>query len=166
MKFEMQGADEISKRLRALTDLADHIENETAGVITQIMRKTAVDRLTGLEAVDTGLLRNSVEAVSNGFTERPDDSTVSVGIQTEVPYAMFIEYGTGPLGDPEVPHTSKMKWVYPAGMSLNSNLQMEMEFRVAHSQPARPFMRPALYDNRKAFVKAINDTIDQVYREA
>lgn len=156
MKFEMQGADEISKKLRALTDLADHIENETAGTIADIMRKTATERLEGLEAVDTGLLWNSIMAITSGFTERPDETTVSAGIQTEVPYAMFIEYGTGPLGDPEVPHTSKMKWVYPT----------DKGFKTAHSQPARPFMRPALYDNRKAFLEAVEKTIDKVYREA
>ena len=88
--------------------------------------------------------------------ERVDETTVSAGIRTTVPYAMFIEYGTGPLGDPEVPHTDKMQWVYP----------YKDGFRVAHSQPARPFMRPALYDNRKAFVRILKTAVKDVFERA
>lgn len=153
--IEVTGADDISRRLRALADISDTIESETAGEICEIMRNTAVRRLTDLEAVDTGLLRNSVQTVDSEYVERVDDTTVSMGIKTDVPYAMFIEYGTGPLGDPEVPHTDKMQWVYP----------YKDGFRVAHSQPARPFMRPALYDNREAFREAIQSAVDKIWKE-
>ena len=154
--IEVTGADDISRRLRALADISDTIESETAGEICETMRNTAVRRLTDLEAVDTGFLRNSVETVDADFVERVDETTVSTGIRTTVPYAMFIEYGTGPLGDPEVPHTDKMQWVYP----------YKDGFRVAHSQPARPFMRPALYDNRKAFVKILKTAVKDVFERA
>lgn len=151
-----EGYEAVNRKLQALADIADHIEDEYAGAICETMRKTAVRRLTDLEAVDTGFLRNSVETVDADFVERVDETTVSTGIRTTVPYAMFIEYGTGPLGDPEVPHTDKMQWVYP----------YKDGFRVAHSQPARPFMRPALYDNRKAFVKILKTAVKDVFERA
>lgn len=33
-------------------------------------------------------------------------------IDTNVEYAVFVEFGTGKLGDPAVPHTSKDSWTY------------------------------------------------------
>lgn len=33
-------------------------------------------------------------------------------VETNVEYAAFVEYGTGKLGDPAVPHTSKESWTY------------------------------------------------------
>lgn len=151
-----EGYDEVNRKLEALADLADHIEDEYSGAICEIMRNTAVRRLTDLEAVDTGTLRNSVMTTDAEYVERVDEGTVSMGISTTVPYAMFIEYGTGPLGDPEVPHTPKMSWVYPS----------DKGFKTAHSQPARPFMRPALYDNRKAFVEVLKTAVKEVFEGA
>lgn len=152
----IENAEHISRRLRSVADVAGIIEKRSKGAICQTMRISATDHLTRHGAVDTGLLRNSVMSESCEFSER-DDTTVSVGIKTDVHYAMFIEYGTGPLGDPEVPHTDKMQWVYPAP---------EGGFKTAHSQPARPFMRPALYDNRDAFVEIIAKDIQDVYEES
>lgn len=151
--IEVSGAEAISRRLRAVADIADHIETEYSGAICETMRRTADERLRDLGAIDTGALLNSVKTTDAEYVERVDETTVSMGISTTVPYAMFIEYGTGPLGDPEVPHTEKMQWVYPS----------EDGFRVAHSQPARPFMRPALYDNRKAFLKTLRTAVKDIY---
>jgi hypothetical protein len=33
-------------------------------------------------------------------------------VTTNVEYAVYVEYGTGKLGDPAVPHTSKDHWTY------------------------------------------------------
>lgn len=33
-------------------------------------------------------------------------------VETNVEYAIFVEFGTGKLGDPAVPHTSKDSWTY------------------------------------------------------
>lgn len=153
---KVYGTEELTRKLRSLADLPDYIEQEKAGQIQQLMRTTAVDRLTGQDAVSSGVLRRSVETEASGFTERPSSGVVSVGIRTDVSYALYIEYGIGPKGDPDVPHTDKESWVYPT---------QDGGFRTAHSQPARPFMRPALYDNRKVFAKIIKGEIKKVWEE-
>lgn len=155
MRIEVD-AEDVQRKLRSMVDLDGIIERRCADRIQEQMRTAAAQKLTN-QAVDTGLLRNSIETDDgyNSFVEHPEEG-VSVGIRTGVSYALFIEYGTGPKGDPEIPHTSKSSWVYPTG-------DPEGPFKVAVSQPARPFMRPALYDNRKAFLKIIKDGIKEEF---
>lgn len=155
MPIEVEGTQEISRRLRSVADIIDDVENGEAGeAICQVMRITAIDKLNHHRAIDTGRLRDSVMTEAADFSEHHSSTKVSVGIHTDVPYAIFIEYGTGPRGDPEVPHTEKMSWVYPA---------KDGGFRVAHSQPAKPFMRPALYDNRVVFGEIIAARIREIW---
>lgn len=156
MRIEVD-AEDVQRKLRSMVDLDGIIERRCADRIQEVMREDAVKNLTESKAVDTGVLRASIETDDgyNSFVEHPEEG-VSVGIRTDVSYALFIEYGTGPKGDPEIPHTSKSSWVYPTG-------DPEGPFRVAVSQPARPFMRPALYDNRKAFLKIIKDGIKEEF---
>lgn len=54
--------------------------------------------------VDTGNLRNKI--IINNPT------MMEWVIETTVEYAIFVEFGTGKLGDPTVPHTSKDSWTY------------------------------------------------------
>lgn len=152
-RLTIDGLTEVRRTIRSVADLDGIIEDRCAGAIQEVMRADAVANLTESKAVNTGALRNSVKT-EEGITERTSVG-VSVGIRTSIPYAMFIEYGTGPRGDPAVPHTSRMSWVYPT--------RDGSRFRVAVSQPARPFMRPALYDNRKAFLEIIRNGIEEVY---
>lgn len=156
MRIEVD-AEDVQRKLRSMVDLDGIIERRCADRIQEVMREEAVKNLTESKAVDTGALRASIETDDgyNSFVEHPEEG-VSVGIRTDVSYALFIEYGTGPKGDPEIPHTSKSSWVYPTG-------DPEGPFKVAVSQPARPFMRPALYDNRKAFLKIIKDGIKEEF---
>lgn len=156
MRIEVD-AEDVQRKLRSMVDLDGIIERRCADRIQEQMRTTAAQKLTDQKAVDTGVLRASIETDDgyNSFVEHPEEG-VSVGIRTDVSYALFIEYGTGPKGDPEIPHTSKSSWVYPTG-------DPEGPFKVAMSQPARPFMRPALYDNRKAFVKIIKEGIKEEF---
>lgn len=154
MNFEVQGADALRARFEALMQVDKVIEKDAAPVICQIMRRTAAQHLRDSDAVDTGRLVGSIESQSSEFVTN-DGTVVEMGIRTDVPYAQFIEYGTGPLGDPDVLHTSAMHWVYFD--------DKDGQFHVARSQEARPFMRPALYDNKAAFVEAIATSIEEAF---
>ena len=57
-----------------------------------------------LTPVDTGNLRDKI--VWNHV------KMMEYTIETNVEYAIFVEFGTGMLGDPAVPHTSKDHWTY------------------------------------------------------
>lgn len=160
MSEALEGYGALRKKLLVLSKMADIVEDEVAPQICQVMRKTAVRRLSqpsGLKpkpAVDTGTLRNSIQGKGAEFVLRTSETSVECGIETAVEYAPFIEYGTGPLGDPEVAHTQKMTWTY---MGADGKLHF------ARSQPARPFMRPALYENRQIFKDIIAGKIREVF---
>lgn len=155
-----EGYEGLSKKLETLSKMADIVERDLAPELSNVMRVTAVRRLSqpsGLKnkpAVDTGTLRNSIQSKSAEFVLRTSDTSVECGIETAVEYAPFIEYGTGPLGDPEVAHTQKMTWAY---------MGADGKIHIARSQPARPFMRPALYENRQIFKDIIAGKIREVF---
>lgn len=155
-----EGYEGLSKKLETLSKMADIVERDLAPEFSNQMRITAVRRLSqpsGLRnkpAVDTGTLRNSIQDKGAEFVLRTSETTVECGIQTAVEYAPFIEYGTGPLGDPEVAHTQRMTWAY---------MGADGKIHIARSQPARPFMRPALYDNRETFKDIITGKIREVF---
>lgn len=161
-----EGYEELSRKLEVLSKMADIVERDLSHELSNEMRNTAVRKLSqpsGLPnkktgqlkpAVDSGTLRNSIQSKESEFVLRTSETTVECGIQTAVEYAPFIEYGTGPLGDPEVAHTSKMSWAY---MGTDGKLHF------ARSQPARPFMRPALYENREVFKDIIYGKIRELF---
>lgn len=155
-----EGYAELRAKLLKLQEIADTIEEKAAPRASQEMRTTAVMKLhedSGLvpkPAIDTGNLVSSVESKDSEFVIRKTSTIVEFGIQTGVEYAPFIEYGTGPLGDPEVAHTDRTRWFY-----RDAHGQAHM----ARSQPARPFMRPALYENRMLIRDIIEETVTEVF---
>ena len=154
MRYEIEGLDELNSKLESLMQITDAIEDVAAPQICEVMRARATRELRASQAVDTGRLVGSIESKSSEFVDCKGETVVEMGIATSVPYAQFIEYGTGPRGDPAVPHTTKMAWVYRGE---------DGELHVAKSQEARPFMRPALYDNREVFGEIIAGTINDVF---
>lgn len=87
--------------------------------------------------VDTGQLRNSIEVteIENG-----------VDIGTNVEYAQPVEYGTGSLGDPSVPHTTKGFWHYQ---------DKDGNWVTGKPHAPQPFLFPAV----KAHEKQIPDIV-------
>lgn len=151
-----EGYGEMRAKFQALMRVTDIIEHDAAPEVCQVMRRTASKKLKDSDAIDTGALRASVQAKSADFVKRRGLTTVEMGIETAVPYAQYIEYGTGPLGDPEVPHTEKESWVYMGD---------DGQFHVARTQEPRPFMRPALYDNRQVIKKILEKKIKEVWEQ-
>lgn len=86
------------------------------GALQSLERNPEVDKSLGrgaarvqsqvklLTPVDTGNLRNKIVLDHVKMMEW--------AIDTNVEYAVFVEYGTGKLGDPAVPHTNKDSWTY------------------------------------------------------
>lgn len=87
------------------------------------------------KATDTGQLFRSIHVEKLGMCR--------YAIGTNVGHAPMVEYGTGSAGDPSVPHTAKVRWVY-----FNPAVG---EFRTAYPQPPRPYMHPA-FETKKAVV--------------
>ena len=146
--------DSLDDKLERFEDMADLIESERAGMVCEVMRTVAVNLITDQHAVDTGRLRSSVGADNNEIIVRGSKTSVTMGIDCPVEYGIFIEYGTGPKGDPAIPHTSKEKWAY-----MGEDGKVHMGF----PQYPRPFMRPALYNNIDVYKDILEGVVTEVF---
>ena len=107
--------------------------------------QSAVKMLT---PVDTGNLRNKI------FLDHKKQNEWSV--ETNVEYAPYVEFGTGKLGDPEVPHTSKESWVY-----YSEKLR---KFITTHGQKPAGMFRKGFKDSHAAVYKAVKNEVEEIIR--
>lgn len=123
---------ELMKKMRSLCNDSDKILRHGLLKAGEKVRGRAVL----LCPVDTGELRNSIKVRSTA------PNVVTVGTNKE--YAIFVEFGTGTMGDASVSHTSKEKW----------NWQDEQgNWHTSYGTPAQPFLRPAVKE------KEIRETV-------
>lgn len=88
--------------------------------------------------VNTGELRNSIKVT------RVAAGKITVGTNKE--YAVFVEYGTGTLGDTGVQHTSKQEWRWQ---------DEQGNWHVSHGTPAQPFLRPAIGRDEESRIRSL-----------
>jgi HK97 gp10 family phage protein len=133
----------LDRLLKKLDKLGGSIEQSTQKAL---LKGGAVFESGAKEhcPVDTGQLRESIH------TEAKDAQTVTVG--TNCGHAVFVEYGTGPKGDPSVPHTTKESWRYQ---------DAEGNWHTSHGQPPQPFMRTAFSENKDKVVDAVKEFIKE-----
>ena len=99
--FGVVGLDKLQKKLNTIKNLEKDPRVDKSLGRGAARMQAAVKMLT---PVDTGNLRNKI------FLDHKKQNEWSV--ETNVEYASYVEFGTGRLGDPTVPHTSKESWVY------------------------------------------------------
>lgn len=135
-------------KVKGLGKLLNKLD-KLGGSIPQSMQKALLQGGAVFEAgakahcpVNTGNLRDSIH------TEAKDANTVSVGTNTN--YAAYVEYGTGPKGDPTVAHTTKKYWRYK---------DEEGNWHTSHGQPPQPYMRPAFAECKEKVVEAVKGSI-------
>lgn len=152
--MKIEGLDRLYRKISRLhnIDIKPIIEDATIRV-----RDDAKMRVP----VDTGELQNSidynVELTEKGFTGK---------VFTNKEHGIYVELGTGPKGEanhsgisPEVkPIYSPSGWVY-----YDVDKQ---KFIFTNGQPARPFMYPALHDNREKISKFIQSKVQKKIEEA
>ena len=100
IRMSAEGFEALERRLQALTNGLDRRVDIALGQGAARMQG-AVKALT---PVDTGNLRNKI------ILQHPQMYTYT--IESNVEYALFVEFGTGQFGDPTVPHTNKESWTY------------------------------------------------------
>lgn len=101
INIKADGLDNWLKKIAALQGLEKDPRLDKALGRGAARMQGAVKKLTPF---DTGNLRNKI------FLDHIQPMVYNV--ETNVEYAMFVEFGTGKLGDPSVPHTSKEYWTY------------------------------------------------------
>ena len=118
---QASGFKSLERKLQALKTLTTNPRIDKAlGQGTAKMQA----QIKLLTPVDTGNLRDKI--IWNHA------KMMEYAIETNVEYAVFVEFGTGKLGDPAVPHTSKDHWTY-----YSEKLQ---QFVTTHGQePAHMF---------------------------
>lgn len=103
--------------------------------------------------VSRGALKGSIY----GKVDQDADATIGC-VYTNAPYAPFVEFGTGPVGQsshagisPNVPVAyTQEPWVW---------VDDEGGFHTTEGQPAQPFMYPALKSMEKYVVNAIKSDL-------
>lgn len=138
MNIHFDTSDVINKLDKMTENLSAGLYNalQEAG---EVVRKDAVLNIRNNRSVDTGRLMGSITANVKGN---------SAEIGTNVEYAPYVEFGTGAKGDKSVAHTTRKSWTYYSGG----------QFFTTSGQPPKPFLVPALKDNR--------DKIKQLIRQA
>lgn len=130
--IEIPQLAKIVQKVRNMGANVENIVDDVLGKGASEIADAAKTRVYAQGAVDTGALATHIT-----FFKAAQCQWV---VTSREPHSIFIEFGTGGAGDPEIPHTAKPKWVY-----FNNNLQ---EFRTAYPQRPRPFMRPAFAEKK------------------
>lgn len=140
----MAGLDQLLKKL---DKLGASMEQSTKKAL---LRGGAVLEASAKKncPVDTGNLRESIH------THVIDQNTVAVGTPCE--YAGYVEYGTGPKGDPSVPHTTKKFWRYQ---------DAEGNWHTSHGQPPQPYMRTAFAEEKDHVTDAVKESLREDIKE-
>lgn len=139
--------DGLDKLLKKLDNLGGSIPQSTQ----RALLKGGAIFEEGAKAhcpVDSGNLRDSIH------TEAKEAGLVTVGTNCE--YAPEVEYGTGPKGDPSVPHTMKKFWRYRDAKG---------NWHTSHGQPPQPFMRTAFAEGKDKAVEAVKKSIQKDVEE-
>ncbi len=133
VNFRVEGLSDLLKKLEALKNIEKDPRIDKALGRGAARIQGAVKLLT---PVDTGNLRNKIFLAHEKMME--------YAVTTNVEYAVFVEYGTGKLGDSSVPHTSKDHWAY-----YSDKLQ---KFITTHGQkPAHMFTKGFSSAHKTAF---------------
>ena len=147
INFRVEGLSDLTKKLAALKNIEKDPRIDKALGRGAARVQAAVKMLT---PVDTGNLRNKI--VLN------HEKMMEYAVTTNVEYAVYVEYGTGKLGDPTVPHTSKESWTY-----YSEKLQ---KFITTHGQkPAYMFTKGFAQAHKTAF-EIVRKEVMEVIRSA
>ena len=148
INFRVEGLDGLLKKLEALKNIEKDPRIDKALGRGAARIQAAVKDLTPVGY--TGNLRNKIFLAHEKMME--------YAVTTNVEYAVYVEYGTGKLGDPTVPHTSKDHWTY-----YNEAVQ---HFVTTHGQPpAHMFTKGFASAHRKAF-EIVNKEVMEVIKNA
>ena len=133
INFRVEGLSDLTKKLAALKNIEKDPRIDKALGRWAARVQAAVKMLT---PVYTGNLRNKIFVAHEKMME--------YAVTTNVEYAVYVEYGTGKLGDPTVPHTSKESWTY-----YSEKLQ---KFITTHGQkPVHMFTKGFAQAHKTAF---------------
>lgn len=132
MEMKIEGLAGLMEKLEYLGGNSTQAINKGLGKAAQKIKADA----KRFCPYDTGRLKGSISSEHTGPMEW--------AVGTNVEYAPYVEFGTGSLGDPSVPHTTKKFWRY----------KKKGKYYTTHGQPPKPFLYPALLYNKDYVFKS------------
>lgn len=146
MTLDPKSIQSAITQIRHVRDMLVEAMNELIQKLADEGVKEAKAQVVAMDAVDTGELENSIY----GYY----DPSSRIGyVIAGAPYAFYVEYGTGPIGeDNQHPDPGSAGWAYNIGPSIHQNIE-HPEWGVGwyypgrdgkrhwtNGQPSRPFM--------------------------
>ena len=134
MEVKVTGLTELTQKLDSLLDINDGMKKCCA-----LVERSAKEKVP----VQTGELRRSItsKVENNGLD-------VTGTIYTPLEYAPYIEYGTGLFAEKGGRPTP---WCYQDDKG---------EWHTTSGQPPKPYMRPALNENRTTILEILGGSIN------
>jgi len=149
LSASMTGQDQLKAKLQSMAGQGASMAASAVGVAAKRIEGSA----KRLAPVSSGQLRNSisssVQASASGATGQ---------VSTNVDYAVYVEFGTGPKGrastngaaDGQSVSYRPNGWYYPVG---------DGTMRYTEGMPARPYMYPAAQENQSALADALAEAV-------
>ena len=147
ISFKCEGLDAWLAKIKALQGLEKDPRIDKALGRGAARVQGAVKSLT---PVDTGNLSNKI------FTQHT--APFEWEVNTNVEYAVYVEFGTGKLGDPSVPHTSKDSWTY-----YSDKLQ---RFVTTRGQPAQHMFVKGFSTMHKTVTEIVRKEVKEIIKNA
>lgn len=144
MEVSIAGLESLMAKLARLGGSVDAAIDKGIGKGVQKIKRDAKVNCP----YDTGRLKGSIS------TEHLEPKVWAVG--TNVEYAMFVEFGTGQLGAPGVPHTMQ-PWRYK---------DVKGNWHTTNGAPPKPYLYPALLGNREYVFKSCKVELARAIRSA
>ncbi len=149
MSIEVKGLGELAKKLAKLGGTDTAISNGTREA-ARIVNNSAKE----LCPVDNGDLRASLH------TDYKREGSKHIGsVLTNVEYAAYVEFGTGPKGN------GTYTYELPGGIHYKADKWRGkipgVGWRMISGQKAQPYLYPALINNREAILECYKRAIQQ-----
>ncbi|MCM1335305.1 MAG: HK97 gp10 family phage protein [Bacteroides sp.] len=145
MEIEIKGLDRLIKGLEALggEGTVDEVVDRTLHRAAIRIQKQAKEDCPA----NTGKLRGSisVEKIPKGYA-----------VGTNVEYGVYVEFGTGALGDPAVPHTTRKYWRYKGA---------DGSWHTSHGMKPCPFLLPAFNKYKENLPRTIKANLTRKLNE-
>lgn len=166
---ELLGADRLIAKCRRLASKKAG-EDIVLRAVHNATKKVVQADAKRLAPGNNGELRNSIK------TRVKMDGDKAIGeVYTNLHYAPYVEFGTGPKGQashsgisPEVSvsYRSSPWYVHEDQINVGPyNFQKIGEFYKMYGQPAQPYLYPALRDNQERVSKNISNYVRRKIRE-
>lgn len=172
-----KGIQGLDKLMRKYGELGEQVAGEVMERAVGASAKLVQGEAKLLCPSNHGELRRGIRTM----VERQDDKAIGI-VYNNVAHAMYVEFGTGPVGEanhagisPAVPPAySQHGWGIPGDKVDQDDVEKYRwperiydgkTYYMTSGQPAQPFMYPALKDNEERVTRNISNYLSREIRK-